>query len=686
VIEDDSVTRLTLEKVLRQAGYHVMSAASGEEGLACFREVPPLLVLLDVLLPGIDGFSVCREMRREHDPQQLPILMLTGLDDVDSIETAFEAGATDFITKPINWSLLSQRVRYALRTRALGDDLRRNQERLSHAQRIAKLGYWEYELKEGKVHCSPELLHVLKLSPEWAGMSLDDYLALVPDDERERLRSVLVGAIEGSNDFRIEHRLQRGDGAEIVVLQQGGLEYDRHRQPSVMKGILQDITERKKAEALIEYQAFYDSLTDLPNRRLFNDHLQHALELSKQHHSTVAVLFVGLDRFKMINDSLSHSAGDLLLQEVAGRLKALTEEGMSVARFGSDVFAVLYEAPNGMSNLDKVAQRLLGTFAGPFTLAGQEIFVTASVGIALYPFDCEGRETLLKAADGAMSRAKESGGGGYAYFTPDMNQRARHRLTLESELRKAIERDEFEIFYQPQIDTESRRIISMEALLRWRHPEKGLVSPLEFIPAAEESGLIVPIGEQVLMKACAQTAEWNRHLKRPIQVGVNLSARQFACPELLSMVERALEQSGMAAELLDLEVTESIAMKDVDACIYTLQALHEMGVKSSMDDFGTGYSSLSYLQQLPLHTLKIDRAFVKGINGNGENGGIAKAVIAMAHSLGMQVIAEGVETEEQFSFLRSECCDAMQGFLFSPPLDAAAMEKLLIASMDSGHG
>lgn len=315
--------------------------------------------------------------------------------------------------------------------------------------------------------------------------------------------------------------------------------------------------------------------------------------------------------------------------------------------------------------------------AEPVALQDQEFFSSASIGIALAPHDCTDMECLLKAADSAMYRAKEDGGGASRYFTPDMNARAQQRLSLEGELRKALEQEQFEVFYQPQVDAASREIISMEALVRWRHPERGLVSPAEFIPVAEDSALIVPIGEWVLEQACRQVAQWNSRFGGRLQIGVNLSARQFAHSELAERVQGALERSGLEPQLLDLELTESIAMQDVEACIKTLQAFHAMGVKSSMDDFGTGYSSLSYLQQLPLHTLKIDRAFVKDINGQGENGGIARAVIAMAHSLGMAVVAEGVETEEQFNFLRREGCDVMQGYLFSPPVDAAAMERLL---------
>ncbi|MGM0593778.1 MAG: putative bifunctional diguanylate cyclase/phosphodiesterase [Pseudomonadota bacterium] len=677
VVDDDRVTRMTLQRVLRKAGYEVVEAANGEEALERFGEVRPDLILMDVLMPVMDGFEACRAIRQGADHQQVPILMLTGLNDVDSIDRAFDSGATDFITKPINWTLLLQRVRYSLRMRDMAMALQRNQDRLSRAQQIAGLGYWELELESGAVHCSEEFYHVLGLSPTVKIEQLENFIQRVPRSDRQRVRETLATALSGPSSYELEHRLLRADGSLITVHQQGEPTCDDKGRATSILGTLQDITDRKKAEALIEYQAFYDGLTDLPNRRLFTDHVEHALELGRGSDLLTGVIFLGLDRFKIINDSLGHGAGDELLRGVAKRLKRLSGDGLGAARFGADVFGLLMEGVEQFSQLDHTLQRLQEAITKPFVLQGQEFFITASMGVAVAPHDCSDAECLLKAADTAMYRAKETGGG-YQYFTQDMNGRAHQRLNLEAELRKAVEQGQFELFYQPQVDGDSRRILSMEALLRWRHPERGLVSPGEFIPVAEESGLIVPMGEWVLQEACRQTAHWNAKHGLALRVGVNLSARQFAHTELMQSVVAALDESALPPEMLDLEVTESIAMQDVQACIQILREFHAMGVKSSMDDFGTGYSSLSYLQQLPLHTLKIDRAFVKDINAAGENGEIARAVIAMAHSLNMEVVAEGVETEEQLGFLRAQGCDVMQGFLFSPPVDITAFEKLLL--------
>jgi diguanylate cyclase (GGDEF)-like protein/PAS domain S-box-containing protein len=679
VVDDDRVTRMTICKVLHKSGYDIVEAQDGLEALDAVVKHNPEMVLMDVMMPHMDGYTACGELRKKADHQALPILMLTGLNDISSIDQAFESGATDFITKPINWTLLTQRVRYTLRTKAMGIALQRNQERLSQAQRIAKLGYWEVDLRSGLVHCSDELFWVLGMEPGLQVNTLDAFMAMVPEGDVVSVNDAIGEAMRNHQPYELEHRIQRPDGLEIAVLQQGQVVLDDNGTALTILGTIQDITERKAAEELIEYQAFYDSLTDLPNRRLFTDHVSHGTTLANQQQNQLAVLFMGLDRFKVVNDTMGHAAGDILLREVASRLKGLGREGMSIARFGADVFAILLEGLEQSSEVDAYVAMLMESISTPVIIQGQEFFTTASVGVSLYPHDGNDAESLLKAADTAMFRAKEEGGQHYQYFTADMNLLAQKRLQIESELRKALERAEFQVFYQPQVDANTRRIVSMEALIRWFHPERGIVSPLDFIPVAEDSGLIIPIGEWVLRTACRQTQEWNEKFGLNLRVGVNLSGRQFSQPDLVEVVVDALKQSRLPCDGLDLEVTESIAMNDIDGCIATLQQLNEMGIHSSMDDFGTGYSSLSYLQQMPLHTLKIDRAFVKDIKGQGENGEIARAIIAMSHSLGMNVIAEGVETEEQLVFLRDHRCDLIQGFYISKPLDHDSFDALLQA-------
>ncbi len=677
VVDDDKVTRMTITKVLRKQGYEVIEAENGAEALERFAELRPDMVLLDVMMPVMDGYEACAELRKQGGYQRLPIMMLTGADEAEAIDKAFESGATDFITKPINWSLLGQRVRYALRTRELDIAFSRNQERLNQAQRIAKLGYWEMNLENGTVRLSDSMLAMMGGAEHGDYCTLNQCIAMVHADDRERVEDAIREALESGQPYSIDHRMLLPDGSELIVEQVGELELDEEGRPYQLMAVMQDITDRRRAEAMLEYQTFYDSLTDLPNRRLFQDHVQNAIAVSRQNGRLAAVLFVGLDRFKGINDSLGHAAGDEVLRQTAARLKAWSGEYTSVARFGADVFAVVLEQVTNLADVDTVASQLLTLFEEPMVIGSESYFITASIGICLFPLDCEDEQCLLQSADIAMFRAKEAGGKQAQYFTSGMGEEAQKRLALEREMRLGLERGDFELYYQPQVDVASRRIVSMEALVRWPHPIKGMVFPSDFIPVAEDSGLIVQLGEWVLREACRQTQEWNEHFDLNLRVGVNLSARQFGQPDLVGVVKSALSDTGLPADRLDLEVTESAVMDDMETCINTLHAFRALGAHCSMDDFGTGYSSLSYLQKMPINTLKIDMAFVRDIKDDGENGDIAKAIIALSHSLDLEVIAEGVETEGQYRFMSDHDCDIIQGYLISKPLPAADFAGLL---------
>jgi len=441
--------------------------------------------------------------------------------------------------------------------------------------------------------------------------------------------------------------------------------------------IYSDISELKRNESQLERQANYDGLTGLANRNLFQDRLNQALIFSRRHDCGLAVLFIDLDNFKNINDSLGHDAGDALLIQVASRLTGSVREGDTVARQGGDEFVLLLSEIRAEDNVSAITQKLLKALSAPFDIGGRELHITCSIGIASYPKDGEDNQTLLKNADAAMYRAKELGRNNAQYYAAEMNVRAMERLMLENSLYHALERNEFLLNYQPQVDLRTGEIVGMEALVRWQHPDLGLVSPARFIPVAEDSGLIVPLGEWVLRTACAQNKAWQRAGLKPISVAVNLSARQFRQPNLVEMVAGILSETGLDPTHLDLEVTESLVMQNVEATIVTLGRLKAMGIKLSIDDFGTGYSSLNYLKRFPIHTLKIDQTFVRDITTDPSDAAIAKTIIAMAHELGLMVIAEGVETEEQKSFLRLHRCDEMQGYLFSRPVPAAEFENLL---------
>lgn len=442
-------------------------------------------------------------------------------------------------------------------------------------------------------------------------------------------------------------------------------------------GVFADLSEKKLAEARAHHLAYYDPLTELPNRVLLEERLKQSISAAHGSGGLVALLHLDLDRFKTVNDTLGYAFGDKLLQAVAGRLAEQVRGSDTIARFGSDEFAVLLADIGSQKNVELVTRKILDALAEPFDLGIQEVFVTPSIGIALYPADAENGDGLIRAADAAMSHTKAQGGNAYLLYSSAMNGEVSRRLALETSLRRALEREEFVLHYQPQICLQSGRITGVEALLRWQHPERGLVSPGEFIPLLEEIGLIVPVGEWVLRSACAQNHAWLNAGLPPVRVAVNLSARQFRQGGLADMVCQTLHDSGLAPELLELEVTESILIQDLQATISTLHRLNAVGIQISIDDFGTGYSSLSYLKHLPISKIKIDQSFVRDICTDPDDAAIANAVISLGHSLKLRVIAEGVETLEQQEYLRAQACDEFQGYYFSRPLPAADFAQLL---------
>jgi diguanylate cyclase (GGDEF)-like protein len=432
-----------------------------------------------------------------------------------------------------------------------------------------------------------------------------------------------------------------------------------------------------QAAALMEHQAFHDALTGLPNRQLFIDRLQLALVQAHREKTGVAVLVLDLDRFKVINESLGHSRGETMLRSVAQRLQTAVREGDTVARLGGDEFILLLPKVRQPADAARIAHKLVEGVRSPFHLDGEELFITTSVGVSLYPEDGTDAETLMKHCDVAMYRAKEVGRNNFQLYTAAMNPKARERLALESSLHKALARNELVVHYQPLVDMNSGLVHGSEALLRWRHPERGLLYPRDFMDLAELTGLITPIGAWVLETACVQTRAWQERGHPELLIAVNLSARQFQQPDLADQVRRALGRSGLNGRYLELEITESLAMNKAEATINTLRELKELGVRISIDDFGTGYSSLGYLKRFPIDTLKIDQSFVRDIHADPGDAAIATTVIAMARSLGLRVVAEGVEREEQFSFLQAQHCDQVQGFLFSRPVAAEEFEALL---------
>ncbi|MDH3318120.1 MAG: EAL domain-containing protein [Betaproteobacteria bacterium] len=496
------------------------------------------------------------------------------------------------------------------------------------------------------------------------------YGSLVHEEDRERCWLSTQEALRRNLPYVMEYRIRTAEGAEKWIWERGVGVPGARGEVVALEGFVSDVTERKLSEQRLAQLAQFDTLTGLPNRLLLHDRLAQSLTQARRHDRRVGVLFVDLDRFKLVNDTLGHYAGDLLIAKVARRLTRCVRPGDTVGRISGDEFAVVLADLAHADDAAMVAQKVLETLAEPYHLAGSEAFATASIGIATFPGDGDDAEDLLRNADMAMYRAKESTRNTFCFFTAEMNLRSAERMQLNNDLRHAIERSEFVLHYQPKVELASGALTGFEALLRWNHPTRGLVPPGQFVAALEESGLIAPVGEWVLKEACAQIGRWQRAGLVPVPVAVNLSAKQFRRHDLDKLVSGALAAAGVAPALLELEITESCLMEDPDQAVRLLNRLRDAGVRISVDDFGTGHSSLSYLTRLPLTALKIDRSFVRDAATNAQAASIVRAVIDMAHNLRFTVVAEGVETERQVAFLRRHACDQAQGYHYGRPCSA----------------
>lgn len=520
---------------------------------------------------------------------------------------------------------------------------------------------------------------------EAVGISSTSVFRIFSEDTGEIVESPITqclreGQIVGSETNTV---LIHGDGHTIsVTISAAPI---RNRDDKVIGGVLvfHDVSEKQNHMKEMIHQAHHDALTGLPNRLLFNEHLSLALGQAKRRKSQLAVIFLDLDRFKLINDTMGHNVGDLLLKAGAERLKNALREGDTIARLGGDEFLVLLPEIAEAKEAATVTKRLLEAIIKPFVLDGNEVFISTSIGISLFPNDGDEIESLVKQADIAMYHAKELGRNNFQFFTHELNVKAQDRLSLENNLRKAIEREEFVLHYQPQVDLETDQVVGLEALIRWNSADRGIVPPASFIPIAEETGLIVPIGEWVLRRACEQNVKWQRMGYPLLKMSVNISARQFLQPNLVEIVESILKETELDPQWLELEITESIAMEKGEATVELLNGLKELGVLVSIDDFGTGFSSLGYLRRLPIDTLKIDQTFVRDISSDEKGEAVITAIISLARNLRLKVIAEGVETQTQWAFLKAKRCDVMQGYFFSKPLCAEAIEKRIL---DNAYG
>ncbi len=557
--------------------------------------------------------------------------------------------------------------------------IRQSQSQLEQAQRIAHIGSWSLDLESNEVVWSDEAYRIFELH-DHPSLTYEEFLDLVHPEDRLRVDRAYRDSLIQRTPYHIEHRILLPGGRVKYLEEQCESEFDGHGHARHSFGTVQDVTERYLAQRLLEekqrhldYLAHYDSLTGLSNRLLFRDRLARALRSAERTGQRVAVLFVDLDQFKQINDSLGHEVGDRVLREVAQRLTVAVRAEDSVSRLGGDEFIIIVNELDEPRYAAQMAQRVLQSLQTPLLHQGQELYLTTSIGISLYPEDGAEVDTLLRNADAAMFRAKAEGRDRFRFYTQELTDLARERIEMESRIRQGLRNGEFTLHYQPQLTLHDERLNGVEALVRWRHPELGMIPPGRFIPLAEESGLIEPLGAWILREACTQMVRWHAQGFHPGRMAVNLSGRQLQQSDLLDTVTQTLSETGCRPEWLELEITESFVMNSPAHSIPIMQSLRSQGIELAIDDFGTGHSSLAYLKQLPISRLKVDQSFVRDVPSDQNDMAIIQAVIALGHSLQLHVLAEGVETPAQRDFLRQAGCDEVQGYLYAHPLSAEAL-------------
>lgn len=669
VVDDEEVNRDLLSRRLERKGYLVTTAEDGREALEKIETQHFDMVLLDIMLPVLDGITVLTKIRKEFAAGELPVIMVSAKDDSEGIVEALQMGANDYITKPVDFPVALARIQTHLSHRQVKLALKESEERYALALAGANDGLWDWDLRSDQMYYSArwramlgikETERVLPTPEEWFGRVHPDDLKLL----KEELENHLT---DGTYHFESEHRILHQDGSYRWVLSRGMAVRDPQSVVYRMAGSQTDITSRK----------VYDPLTGLANRILFIDRLSHALRRFKRYKGyEFAVMLLDLDRFKIVNDSLGHHIGDQLLINLAKRLNVCVRDGDTVARFGGDEFTILLDDIKDVSDATRVAERIQESLQTPFTLDGHEVFSSVSIGIAMSATGYEVPNDVVRDADTAMNRAKALGKSRHEMFDRAMHTQSSKRLQLETDLRRAVERQEFVVYYQAIVDLSDERINGFEALVRWQHPERGMVPPDEFVSIAEETGLILPIDKFVLRQACLQTKHWQKEFGA-LTISVNLSAKQFAFKDILHEIDRVLEETQLDPGDLKLEITESALMDNTDSATEIFHELKKRKVKLGLDDFGTGYSSLSYLHRFPLDTLKIDRSFVSRIDSPGEHEAIVRTIVNLAQNLSFQTVAEGIETVDQLHSLQALDCLYGQGYYFSKPITADAAEILL---------
>jgi len=672
LIDDDPNFRLITGEQLKASGFDVVEAESGEAALLLLETAIPDLVIVDAIMPGIDGFETCRRMSANPAMTDIPIIMSTGLEDIESINRAFKVGATDFIIKPLNHVVLIHHIRFLLRSSHDTAELRNSKQQLSAAQRIAGLGYWTWDPRQDKFEISPFLAEMCQMPADYFRGELSNYLNLIEAADRKIVQTLIEAAAQGEQVEYVEYRLRPDLETPISVRQDTAM--ISSGQQSFVTGTVQDISKQKQSEKIIHQLAYFDELTGLASRVHYHKRIQQTIKASARGKLEFAFLFLDLDEFKYVNDSFGHNVGDQFLKAIAQRIQSVVREEDFAARLGGDEFCIIASSITDEFQAMEIAERCLQEINRPLILDTHHLKPRVSIGIAIYPKDGENEHDLMKAADTAMYAAKSAGKQRYAYYRPEMTGLAIKRMQDEQTLRDALEHQQLQLYYQPQVSMLDGRMIGLEALVRWRHPLRGLLGPGEFIPLAEALGLIGKISDWAIQQACEQLIAWQNQGLPLFTTAVNVSASHFRDPQFPFTLREILKHTQLPAHYLQIEVTESAMQTSADLEIF--KKLKGIGVKIAIDDFGTGFSSLASLKQLPVDCLKIDRTFVQDVLFNPQTPILLGTIIGMANAMNFSLVAEGVETIEQAMVMSGLGCQVVQGYLFSQPLTAAEVPAM----------